>query len=109
MGELDAGAAPRLTFEIGQDEQGDPMVTLGGDLDISNAAALDLAVEPLIQTSPSRLVVNLGELHFADSSAIALLVRWANLVPQIEIRDPSPLMRRVIERMGLSKRLHMTP
>jgi hypothetical protein len=48
-------------------------------------------------------------LDFADSSAIALFVRWANRVRRIEIREPSPLLRRVIERMGLAERLPMTP
>jgi hypothetical protein len=48
-------------------------------------------------------------MEFADSSAIALLVRWANLVPRVEIRQPPELLRRVIARMGLSERLHVTP
>jgi anti-sigma B factor antagonist len=109
MADLGAGATDRLTFEISEDELGNPMVTLGGDLDISTARKLDLAVARLLESSPDRLVVDLRELQFADSSGIALLVRWANLVPQVEIREPSPLLRRIIERMGLSKRLHLRP
>ena len=51
------------------------------------------------------LVVEVGDVSFADSSAIAMWVRWAGAVPQFELRDPSPLLRRVIRTMGLGVKL----
>ncbi|MBV9838999.1 MAG: STAS domain-containing protein [Solirubrobacterales bacterium] len=109
MDELDAAAENELTFELARDGDGSPLVILGGDLDISNAEELQTKVEPVIGGSPERLIVDVSGLRFADSSAIALFVRWANLVRQVELREPSPLLRRLIERMGLANRLQMTP
>ena len=54
---------------------------------------------------PARLVVDVSELRFADSSAIALWVRWAARVPEFELRDPSPLLQRVVTAMGLAEKL----
>jgi ABC-type transporter Mla MlaB component len=53
-------------------------------------------------------VVDAHELEFADSSAIALLVRWAGLVREVEIMRPPELLRRVIVRMGLSDTLRVS-
>jgi hypothetical protein len=50
-------------------------------------------------------VIDLARLRFADSSAIALWVRWASMVGAIELRNASPLLRRVVTTMGLSERL----
>lgn len=108
MAELGADHA-RLAFEIGEDSDGSPLVTLSGELDISNAGQVEAAVIPVIARSPERIVVDVRGLEFADSSAIALLVRWANVVPQVELREPPDLLRRVITRMGLAQRLKVTP
>src|SRR5581483_7998145 len=98
MAELGAEHA-RLAFEVGEDGDGSPLVTLSGELDISNAGRVEAAVIPVIARSPKRLVVDVSGLEFADSSAIALLVRWANVVPQVELREPPDLLSRVITRM----------
>jgi anti-anti-sigma factor len=96
-----------LTFDLSEDQDGAPLVSLGGELDMSTAPALESAVSPIIARKPNRLVIDAARLEFADSSAIALLVRWANLVPHVEIRRPPKLLRHVIARMGLSERLHV--
>jgi len=44
-------------------------------------------------------------LRFADGSPIALWVPWAASVVEIELRDPSPLLRRVIIPMGRGEML----
>jgi anti-anti-sigma factor len=96
-----------LTFDLSEDHDGAPLVSLEGELDMSTAPALESAISPIIARKPNRLVIDAVGLEFADSSAIALLVRWANLVPQVEIRRPPELLRHVIARMGLSERLHV--
>ncbi len=67
------------------------VVTISGELDIANIEELETAVEPVIVGKPDRLVIDVGGLRFADSSAIALWVRWAAAVGEIELRDVSPL------------------
>jgi anti-anti-sigma factor len=97
-----------MTFELARDGDA-PLVRIAGELDMTNVEELGAAVAPLLDKRPERLVVDLSGLGFADSSAIALFVKWANVVEQVEIRQPSLLLRRVISRMGLAERLRMTP
>jgi anti-anti-sigma factor len=98
-----------MTFDLVEHADGTITVSVGGELDITNVDALGSAVAPAIEREPSRLIVDARELRFADSSAIALWVQWATEVPAIELRHPSPLLRRVVETMGLTDMLGMTP
>lgn len=104
------GTAPEpMQFEIGSDERGSVVVRISGELDIATVPALDQALEPVLARRPQRLVLDLVHLRFADSSALAKLILWRRQVPEMELRRPSPLLRRVIESMGLSDALEMTP
>ena len=98
-----------MAFDVSSSNGGCVVVKITGDLDMSTVEGVEAAVEPLLQRSPEQLVVDVSDLRFADSSAIALWVRWANLVEHVEIRQPSELLRRVIERMGLGERLRLVP
>ncbi len=98
-----------MTFELDSTSDGTALVRIAGELDMNNVDALAAAVDPIVSRRPERLVVDLSGLRFADSSAIALWVRWANQVRHVEIREPSLLLRRVISRMGLADRLRITP
>jgi anti-anti-sigma factor len=109
MGELGKPVEAYLACELSEDPDGSPVVKLKGELDMTTAPRLEATVASIIARSPSRLVVDARELEFADSSAIALLVRWANLVHQVEIRQPPELLRRVIARMGLADKLQVSP
>jgi anti-anti-sigma factor len=98
-----------MTFDVV--EAGDRTVTVivSGELDITNVDRLGAAVAPALEREPERLILDARELRFADSSAIALWVQWATAVPDIELRDVSPLLRRVVESMGLADMLKVTP
>ncbi|HUA47214.1 MAG TPA: STAS domain-containing protein [Solirubrobacteraceae bacterium] len=109
MAELGANHDQAMTFDVA--EGGDHTVTvrLAGELDITNIDALASGVAPALERGPQRMVVDVSGLRFADSSAIALWVRWAGVVPEIELRDVPPLLRRVVESMGLAETLNVTP
>jgi anti-anti-sigma factor len=98
-----------MTFDVAEAAEGSLIVTVTGELDITNIDTLDSAVAPALQRQPRRVIVDVHDLHFADSSAIALLVRWAGAVREIELRDAPPLLRRVVETMGLTETLRVTP
>jgi anti-anti-sigma factor len=98
-----------MTFDVVEDDDRTVTVSVSGELDITNVEALGSAVAPAIDREPSRLIVSARDLRFADSSAIALWVQWATEVPEIELRDASPLLRRVVETMGLTDTLNVTP
>jgi len=108
MEELSAHSGPQMTFDVATNGER-TVVTISGELDIANVDGLDAAVAPVIEMHPNRLVVDVGGLRFADSSAIALWVRWSATVGDIEFRDASPLLRRVITSMGLEGKFRLTP
>jgi anti-anti-sigma factor len=103
MADLNDGGA---SFDVAPDEDG-ATVTIRGELDVANVDALDAAVAPVIDGGAKRLVVDVRELRFADSSAIALWLRWAAEVDHFELRDPPALLRKVIASMGLATRLRL--
>lgn len=104
MDELNDGAAP-MTFTVSPDGDGGVVVAIVGELDMDTAETLALGVAAVLAERPKRLTVDLAGLSFADSSAIALWVRWAGAVGEIRLRNASPLVHRVITTMGLAERL----
>lgn len=109
MAGLGANHHSTMTFDVEEDGGGTLSVTLAGELDITNVDELAAAVGPALERGPRQVVVNVRELRFADSSAIALWVQWAGAVREIELRDVSPLLRRVVESMGLTETLNVMP
>jgi anti-anti-sigma factor len=97
-----------MSFDLVEDN-GSLKVTVSGELDITNIDALASAVAPALEREPARLIVDVRDLRFADSSAIALWVQWATSVPDIELRDVTPLLRRVVDSMGLTDTLRVAP
>ena len=106
---VDVSSASDMTFDVDEGADGSVTVTLAGELDITNVETLDAGVAPALDRGPDRLIVDVRDLRFADSSAIALWVQWAATVPDIRMRDVPPLLRRVVESMGLAETLHVTP
>jgi anti-anti-sigma factor len=98
---------PGMTFDVSSADGKTAVVTIGGELDIASVGRLELAVAPILEAGIERLVVDVAKLRFADSSAIALWVRWSAAVGQLELRDASPLLSRVIRSMGLDQRLRL--
>lgn len=109
MDELDTGAGVMLVVDVLTDIADTVLVRIGGELDISNTDVLEGEVTRALAQGPAALIIDIGALRFADSSAIALWVRWAGRVDRFELRNPSPLVRRVIEAMGLAGKLKPTP
>lgn len=103
------GDTADMTFDVIETDKQTLTVRVSGELDITNVETLASAVAPALDREPARLVVEVGDLRFADSSAIALWVQWATRVPDIELRDVTPLLRRVVHSMGLSSTLKVAP
>jgi anti-sigma B factor antagonist len=93
------------TVDVTSAPDGAATVRIAGELDMSSVDRLEAEVGRVLADGPPRLVVDVGDVSFADSSAIAMWVRWAGAVPDFELRDPSPLLRRVIRTMGLGDKL----
>lgn len=107
MDELESEST--LDVEVSGPEDGTVTVRLAGELDLSNVERLEERVAPALAAGAKRLVIQAAELQFADSSAIALWLRWAEAVERFELHDLSPLLRRVLAAMGLDERLELRP
>jgi anti-sigma B factor antagonist len=102
MAELDSERAAEVVIDTRFDPAGVPIVTVSGDLDISNAGRLERAVASITAERPERLIFDLSGLRFMDSAGIAVLLDAARKVNAVRLRDPSPAVRRVVELTGLT-------
>jgi anti-sigma B factor antagonist len=96
-----------MTFVISEPDPDTALVAIAGELDISNVGELEAAVEPLVDRRVGRLILDLTEVTFADSSAIAIWVKWSTIVGELRLRGVSPLLRTVITTMGLAGTLRL--
>jgi anti-sigma B factor antagonist len=97
-----------LAVMIEDTPQGCTIVKLRGELDIASAADLrDQLLVTLDRGSPSRLIVDLSELEFMDSSGTAVLVntdRRARLVGcTLVLVAPRQAVLRVLQICGLDR------
>jgi anti-sigma B factor antagonist len=109
MAELDGDNPAEVTIETRADASGAPVIAVAGELDMSNAASLEAAVEIAVAARPERLIFDLSDLRFMDSAGIAVLLGAVGKVESIELRDPSPPVRRVVELTGLEGVLSVGP
>jgi anti-sigma B factor antagonist len=102
MAELGDDRAAEVLIDTVFDPTGVAIVTVSGDLDISNADTLERAVTSITAERPERLIFDLSGLRFMDSAGIAVLLDAAGKVNAVRLRDPSTAVRRVVELTGLS-------
>ncbi|MFI6843118.1 STAS domain-containing protein [Kitasatospora sp. NBC_00085] len=77
---------------------------LSGDLDIDSLGPAEQALRLLVEQQPERMVVDLSEVAFCDSSGLNLLLktRLAAATADIDFRlaSPSPQVTRLLELTG---------
>jgi anti-sigma B factor antagonist len=113
MDELDDKASDldgaEASVEHWREGPGVLVVRITGEVDMSNAASVQEAVDQVTGTDVEHLVFDLGGLEFIDSSGLAVLLAAAQKVPSVRLRNPSPIVRRVVEVTGLSETLPTEP
>ncbi len=83
---------------------GDLVVRLAGELDLYNAAEVGAALEQAAQDAPERLVVDLGEVTFVDSTTLATLFETKRGLQEgilLLLAAPSDDVRRALDVSGL--------
>src|SRR5262245_57426937 len=88
------------------DASGAAIVSISGELDISNIDAIERECAPVIDGPSDHVVFDLRDLTFMDSSGLAMLLRAARRTT-VEVRNPSHTVRRVIDATGLTEILHL--
>jgi anti-sigma B factor antagonist len=76
------------------------MLLLEGELDLSNADTITLAVADLFDTGVRGIVLELADVSYIDATSIRALVEAANAAKErditLELHQPSPLVRRLL-------------
>ncbi len=101
MAGIDEGPTKAIV-EAGFDDAGIALVSIKGELDLASVPGVELELEPVMAASPDRLAFDLSKVTFMDSSGIAMLLRAAERVPTIEVREPSPSVQLIIRATGLA-------
>lgn len=86
---------------------GDVVVRLAGEIDLYNAAEVGAALQKAGESSPERVVVDLGEVDFVDSTALGTLVEARKRLAsaRLVLAAPGRDVRRAIEVAGLLEHL----
>ena len=107
MAELEAESGSRALVERVADEDGEPVVRISGELDLSNVDEMRRVTRSDCRRIPARLIFELGELQFMDSSAITVFLQAAARVGRVELRNAGATVRRIVEATGLTDILHL--
>ena len=82
------------------------VVRLAGDLDLYNAELVRAALAGAIDRSPSRLVVDVTEVEFIDSTALGALVdAHGKLADGLRVANPQDPIRRALRVSGIDRHL----
>ena len=106
MAELNPGNQAPITVTT-RTEGGTPVVSLSGELDLSNTGHVRSYLDDALAGGSERRVFDLSGLEFMDSSGIALLAAAAQRVREVEIREPPATVRRLLELTGLTEILRI--
>lgn len=102
MEELEEEFATTVEIDTHLDPTGAQIVILSGELDSSNAASLQEKMAAITAHHSQRLIFDLTGLRFMDSAGIAVLISASTQINSVSVRNPSPIIRRVLETTGLS-------
>lgn len=86
---------------------GSVVLSLTGELDLATVDTLSSALQEAVGHKPRVLIFDLAGLTFMDSSGIAMLLAAIPMVDSVQVRNPSGIVRRVIELSGLAQTLGM--
>jgi anti-sigma B factor antagonist len=95
-----------MNLGIATVEDTDPMIiSLNGELDIASASQLEERINALVAGGRNRLVVNLADLIFCDSTGIGALVRGNTACLErggyLRLAAPNRNITRVLAVVGL--------
>jgi anti-sigma B factor antagonist len=111
MPDIEEPAELRATdFAVEQRTEGaDVVLTVSGELDLSSAPELERALAESGAGRAQRVVIDLAQLTFMDSTGVSVLVRAKQEADAagrvLAVRHPNGQVRRLLELVGLLGRL----
>jgi anti-anti-sigma factor len=103
-----------MSLTVGTAQRGDiVVVSVGGELDMATAPQLQDQITDLVDRGLSRLVFDLTDLSFCDSTGLSVFVRAKNSTDEaggvVRLAAPQRGVRRILEVSGLVEVLHTYP
>jgi anti-sigma B factor antagonist len=83
------------------------VVRLAGELDLYNAEEIRAALAQAIEGSPRRVVVDMGDVEFVDSTALGVLIEAHSKLGRDRLALAAPQLdtRRTLQVSGLDRHL----
>jgi anti-sigma B factor antagonist len=101
----DGTAMSDLMFVAHPLDNGDALLPLAGELDLSHAEVVWEAALGALQAAPTRLVVDVSEVTFLTSSMLGTFLRIQAAAKDrgtgFALRRPGPLVQRILRLSGL--------
>ena len=99
--------APATLELIVSEHEDETVVRAAGELDVNTAPELREQLANLVSEGARRIVVDLTDVSFVDSTALSVLVSALKRLRQangdLELASPKPSVRRVFEITGLTR------
>jgi anti-sigma B factor antagonist len=124
MDTIEPANPARLQISYSRDPHDAPVLALRGELDIATATTLDdafrsidalrsvgpeTAAADVAEPGPVTVVLDLSQLTFMDSSGLAVLLSAVHRGYRLRLRQPSRIIRDIIEATGLAETLPVEP
>jgi anti-sigma B factor antagonist len=97
-------ATPDSLFKTRRLDRGLTQVSLSGELDLGVAVVLRQAIDDLIRDGQVRLLIDLSDVSFLDSTALGVLLNTAKKLRRrhgrLAVVCPNPIMRQLFELVG---------
>jgi anti-sigma B factor antagonist len=106
-GESTSDSAKLTVERLSKDGDG-ATLKVAGQLDVSTEGILRAALDEAVEPPAAKIVLDVSELNFMDSSGLAVLIVAARTAT-VELRNPTTIVRRLITIAGLTETLQMTP
>ncbi len=88
------------------------VVALSGELDVASSQSFTEELIRLIDGGTTELVIDLTRLEFIDSTGLSAILQANRKLDgkgQLVLREPTPLVRQVLEVTGLTGALRIEP
>lgn len=99
-----------LEIDVAAGESG-PVIKLAGEADIQGSAELSAVLAAQLATGAVRLLVDVSELRFADSTSVRALVLAARTLRErngsLVLVRPRPPVARILELMGADQMMQL--
>lgn len=90
---------------------GKTLVTVVGEVDVSNAGELREAVDSALEAAPAEVSVDLAEVSYIDSTGIGVLVGAATRAQEagvaFSVAHPQTNVKRVLGLLGVERQLNV--